>query len=209
MHDSSPSHGGRKPSNQLTQAERWDLVLSVYPMIWDFAQHCLPLNNERNIDVREMFVQQCVLAVYRGAELYDGRAKFTTYAYWWMRSSWARFRSKEMQSLVRERTNFGETQRENGELTRQLETIAAYDPRREERDRVEWTESEWQDVLRVLPGRDREIISLRFRRGLTLDQAGEVIGVTRERARQIESRALERLRLLFVSRQIVHGRRTK
>jgi len=54
------------------------------------------------------------------------------------------------------------------------------------------------EVLRSLSPRDREVIELRF--GLkdgqarTLDEVARVLGVTRERVRQIELRGLERLR---------------
>jgi RNA polymerase primary sigma factor len=54
------------------------------------------------------------------------------------------------------------------------------------------------EVLRCLPPRDREVLELRF--GLrdgqprTLEEVARVLGVTRERIRQIESRALDKLR---------------
>jgi RNA polymerase primary sigma factor len=54
------------------------------------------------------------------------------------------------------------------------------------------------EVLRCLAPRDREVVELRF--GLidgqarTLDEVAQVLGITRERVRQIEGRALDRLR---------------
>jgi RNA polymerase primary sigma factor len=54
------------------------------------------------------------------------------------------------------------------------------------------------EALRCLAPRDREVIELRF--GLkdgqarTLDEVARLLGVTRERVRQIESRGLVRLR---------------
>jgi RNA polymerase primary sigma factor len=54
------------------------------------------------------------------------------------------------------------------------------------------------EVLRCLAPRDREVIELRF--GLrdgqprTLDEVAHILGVTRERVRQIEARGLLRLR---------------
>jgi RNA polymerase primary sigma factor len=54
------------------------------------------------------------------------------------------------------------------------------------------------EVLRCLPPRDREVLELRF--GLrdgqarTLEEVARVLGVTRERVRQIETRALVKLR---------------
>jgi RNA polymerase primary sigma factor len=53
-------------------------------------------------------------------------------------------------------------------------------------------------VLRCLPSRDREAIELRFGlrdgRPRTLAEVSQVLGVTRERVRQLEKRGLVRLR---------------
>jgi RNA polymerase primary sigma factor len=55
-----------------------------------------------------------------------------------------------------------------------------------------------ETALQVLPQRDREILILRYglRDGMTrtLEEVGRAFGITRERARQIESQALHRLR---------------
>ncbi len=54
------------------------------------------------------------------------------------------------------------------------------------------------DLLRCLAPRDREVIEMRFGlkdgRSHTLDEVAQVLGVTRERVRQIEARGLSRLR---------------
>lgn len=55
-----------------------------------------------------------------------------------------------------------------------------------------------EDVLRVLDPREREVLEMRF--GLvdglarTLEEVGQMFGVTRERVRQIEAKALRKLR---------------
>jgi len=53
-------------------------------------------------------------------------------------------------------------------------------------------------ALRLLPERLREVVQLRFgldgRAPRTLEQVGAEIGVTRERVRQLETRALRQLR---------------
>ena len=55
-------------------------------------------------------------------------------------------------------------------------------------------------ALRALPQRERELISLRYgldgARPYTLEEVGQVLRITRERVRQIERRALERLEAL-------------
>ncbi len=52
--------------------------------------------------------------------------------------------------------------------------------------------------LNTLPPRDARVVRLRFgldgHKPLTLDEVGELYGITRERVRQLETRSLERLR---------------
>ncbi|MDD5103715.1 MAG: sigma-70 family RNA polymerase sigma factor [Candidatus Peribacteraceae bacterium] len=54
------------------------------------------------------------------------------------------------------------------------------------------------EMLAALPYRDREVIRLRYGLGdgyvLTLEEVGEIFRVTRERVRQIEKKAMEKLR---------------
>ncbi|MBI6546357.1 MAG: sigma-70 family RNA polymerase sigma factor, partial [Cyanobacteria bacterium NC_groundwater_1444_Ag_S-0.65um_54_12] len=63
-----------------------------------------------------------------------------------------------------------------------------------------------QAVLTVLSAREREVITLRF--GLedgqvhTLEEIGKRFGVTRERVRQIEGKALNKLRQVMIERHI-------
>lgn len=53
---------------------------------------------------------------------------------------------------------------------------------------------EMEVAMRCLRQREREVLKLRFWEGLTLLETGARLGVTRERIRQIEARALEKLR---------------
>ena len=57
---------------------------------------------------------------------------------------------------------------------------------------------EVQELLETLNDREKEVISLRFglgkERTYTLEEIGERLGVTRERVRQIEAKAMEKLR---------------
>ena len=57
---------------------------------------------------------------------------------------------------------------------------------------------EVQELLEALSDRERQVIRLRFGledgRSRTLEEIGGQLGVTRERVRQIEARAMEKLR---------------
>ncbi|WP_162660664.1 sigma-70 family RNA polymerase sigma factor [Tuwongella immobilis] len=56
-----------------------------------------------------------------------------------------------------------------------------------------WDEEEWQQMLRCLPHRSKRIIELRYRIGLTLQETAANLGITRERVRQLENKALTRI----------------
>lgn len=66
--------------------------------------------------------------------------------------------------------------------------------------------AELAGVLQDLPDSERNVVSLRFGLDgtdpLTLEQIGRRLGVTRERVRQIESAALQRLRRLLAARGV-------
>jgi RNA polymerase primary sigma factor len=61
-------------------------------------------------------------------------------------------------------------------------------------------------VLRTLTYREREIIKLRYGLGngysYTLEEVGRIFNVTRERVRQIESKAVRKLQMPVRSRQL-------
>ena len=58
--------------------------------------------------------------------------------------------------------------------------------------------SELEESLQELPEREREILELRYglrgRDALTLEEIGKLLGISRERVRQLEAQALQRLR---------------
>ena len=62
----------------------------------------------------------------------------------------------------------------------------------------ELLKEQMQDVLKALTDREREVLELRFGlkdgRSYTLEEVGQIFGVTRERIRQIEAKALRKLR---------------
>lgn len=54
----------------------------------------------------------------------------------------------------------------------------------------------FQDRLRVLDKREREIVRMRVIEGKTLEEVGEILGVCKERVRQIQEIAMKKLRRL-------------
>ena len=76
-----------------------------------------------------------------------------------------------------------------------------------EKDLVENTlKQEFEKLLNVLDEREREIIKLRY--GLegqepkTLEEVGEMLGISRERVRQLEQRALKKLKAVALKKHL-------
>lgn len=61
-------------------------------------------------------------------------------------------------------------------------------------------------ALSTLPENERIVIRCRFENGMTLEETGKILGCTRERARQIEAKALRKLRHPKNSRYIREGK---
>ncbi len=67
-------------------------------------------------------------------------------------------------------------------------------------------EKEIYDLLEKLPEKERKVVELRFGLGgvepKTLREIGDILGVSRERVRQLETRALRKLRSLAMKRHL-------
>lgn len=65
---------------------------------------------------------------------------------------------------------------------------------------------EFERLLNVLDEREREIIKLRYGlEGLepkTLEEVGEMLGISRERVRQLEQRALKKLKAVALKKHL-------
>jgi len=133
------------------------------------------------------------LSLLRAVEKFDFARgnKFSTYASWAIMKNYARTIPSEYRQRERFRTShdelFSATQEERG------------NPIVEESMQQD-RESKVQRILRRLDDREQQIIIGRFgldhsREPLTLKQVGTELGVTKERIRQIEARALNKLRL--------------
>jgi len=151
---------------------------------------------KRHVGPQENFfelVSDGNISLIRAAEKFDyGRGfKFSTYASWAIMKNFARSIPNEMKQRDRFRTShdelFAATQEKRAD--RMSEELA-------HESRV----SAVRKILNRLDDREQNIIINRFgldysQEPCTLKQVGESIGVTKERVRQIESRALDKLRL--------------
>ena len=62
-----------------------------------------------------------------------------------------------------------------------------------------------EKVLETLTDRERKVIRLRFEQGLNLEETGKEFNVTRERIRQVEAKAIRKMRHPSRSKLILHG----
>lgn len=151
--------------------------------------------SKRHVDPADNFfelVSDGNMSLIRAVEKFDfGRGnKFSTYATWAIMKNFARSIPDEMRRRDRFRTSSEET------------FIAAEDARTDQHE-LESAQSQREEqigrILEKLDHREQKIIISRFGlgRGLepqTLKEVGEEMGVTKERVRQIEARALNKLR---------------
>jgi RNA polymerase sigma factor (sigma-70 family) len=136
------------------------------------------------------------MALMRSVDKFDcGRGfKFSTYACRAILKAFSRFGIK----LVKHRQRFPSEFDPEFERSNHLETVReqhARDSAAEVRFLVESDRAELSDV-------ERKVIEHRFgldapvgSPSLTLEQVGQMIGVTKERVRQIQNKALEKLRM--------------
>jgi RNA polymerase primary sigma factor len=137
--------------------------------------------------------------LFRAVERFDYSRgnKFSTYATWAIRNQLAR--------VARTRNH-----RQSHFLLTQDEVLAAVaDPRTEEHEQSDLQEQRQEAVTRLLArlgDRERRIIVGRYGIGgaceQTLTQLGQELGITRERVRQIEARAQDKLRGLARTQEI-------
>jgi RNA polymerase primary sigma factor len=132
------------------------------------------------------------MSLIRAVEKFDFARgfRFSTYATWAIMKNFARTIPTELRQKARFRTG--------GE-----ERLLAIQDIRPNVAKREWAQSERElevsRILRHLDDRERQIIEHRFgldhsRNPMTLKEVGRVMGVTKERIRQLEARAMAKLR---------------
>ncbi len=132
------------------------------------------------------------MSLIRAAEKFDYSRgnKFSTYASWAIMKNFARTIPSEFKHRDRFRTTTEELF-----MSRQDERIDPYIEESVQKTR----QRELSKILNRLDEREQKIITARFGLGrgsepLTLKEVGEEMGVTKERIRQLEARALTKLR---------------
>ena len=131
---------------------------------------------------------------------YDKGYKFSTYATWWIRQAITRALADQART-IRVPVHMVETinkmsEEDDSHLGDFLKDESSLSP--EEYTENEILKEEIKEVLMSLQAREQEVLELRF--GLldgtchTLEEVGKKFNVTRERIRQIEAKALRKLR---------------
>ena len=184
---------------------REQLILSIVPLAISqansFYKHAVALRNSRlrNDDL----VGQAFVGAIKGVDSFDpSKGRLTTNAAWKIRSTLSR--------LVRDNTVihipeylFAESDGTPGMLpvrstdTLLIEEMPVDDQWRDDQRRREDREEAQEHVgqlLQCLPPHELDVIKRRFWDGQTLKEIGRDYGVTRERIRQIEKVAIERMR---------------
>ena len=163
------------------------------------ARHC----RDRFLHCYDDFYSYALEGLWRAAVHYDGVRPFRPYAWtccyksvFNCKRAYRRQEEKDRQveALGRHRFPVVETEDRFGRWLR-FDAVDGNQPDPAEQvGRDEELAARLADLLRRLPKRARAVLEARFFGGMTLQEVGEVIGVSRERIRQSEARSHSRLR---------------
>jgi RNA polymerase sigma factor (sigma-70 family) len=126
-------------------------------------------------------------------------ARFSTYASYAIMKNFARDRAEQL------------TRRDSHVLTGQdelLHSVGSREPEHAVADGLDAAslQSDLHSVIQELPARERELVTSHYgldgsRPALSLSEIGDKMGITKARVRQLEARALRKLRLLLDARR--------
>jgi RNA polymerase sigma factor (sigma-70 family) len=144
-------------------------------------------------------VSDATMWVMRAIDKFDfsRHTRFSTYAGYAIMKNFARDRVEQL------------TRRDTTMLTGQEEVLNAVDDPQsgvEEKVDAALLQSDLRSVIDDLPAKDRELIARHYgleqgKPPLSLAELGDQMGLTKARVRQLEARALQRLRLLMEARR--------
>lgn len=146
-------------------------------------------------------VSDATIWLMRAIEVYDFArpARFSTYASYAIMKNFARDRAEQL------------TRRDSRVLTGQEEVLSSVGSREAENAMVETIDaaslqSDLLSVIGELPARERELLTSHYgldqtKPAMSLAEIGDRMGITKARVRQLEARALRKLRLLLESRR--------
>ena len=162
------------------------------------AVHVARKHQRADMPLMEL-VSDATMWVMRAIEKFDfsRHTRFSTYAGYAVMKNFARDRAEQL------------TRRERNVLTGQEEVLEAVgDPQAGVDERVDAAllESDVRSVIGDLPARERELLMKHYgleqgMPALSLAEIGDKMGITKARVRQLETRALERLRRLMEARR--------
>lgn len=198
---------GRNPAPQtppellLSRAEQEEMVRIWRPLACKLAMIYWKMN--RRWESPEVLVEVGVSGLWEAATRFvpSKGFKFMTYGGWYVKKAIrehlyavkgiSRSAAQNDKKIVRlaNRTASIDVPSEmhpNG----MAETIAD----RHRKPELEFPEDFWERVGKFLSPSEKLVIRLRFHDGITLAEAGDVLGVSRERVRQLEARSLIKIR---------------
>ena len=130
---------------------------------------------------REDLEQEALIALFEASNTFDAKkgAKFSSYAYLCIKHRLGNIRQKE---------------RSRAMAQARQETLRPIMANRVVSIEDKVVHRQLLDIIEQLPPREEFVIKSRIIEGLTLQEIGNILGITRERVRQIEKTALREVR---------------
>jgi len=195
------------PALLLSRAEQEDMLVQWKPYACKMAGKYYA--RHMRWGTCEDFETAAMEGLWRAAQRFQPSKgfKFCTYATWWIKQCLSRFRMHsigapchwaregkdgdlELLSKAARRGSLS-ADRIAGRDGKSSVKLSDAIPAKDERPDYRFPDDFWERVNKWIQPRHQEVIRLRFREGLNLEDAGKVLGITRERVRQIEGKALK------------------